>query len=146
MFRFRNYITDIKCLWNDKTVLSNIWLHDNEFKKSKLRKNFMAIHHFMVSQLELKLPKRWSSYFISFDIVHINLSGNKLRLFLPSGHDTVSDKLLKLFLNSFVCWMPIGLFCFSNHTIKNKLHFKYAIKLRWSPIYSNHDTIHCKTV
>ena len=62
----------------------------------------MAIHHFMVLQLELKLQKRWTSYFISFDIVHINLSGNKLRLFLPSGHDTVSDKLLKLFFE-FLC-------------------------------------------
>ena len=110
MFKFRNYITDIKCLWN-KTVLSNIRLHDIEFKKSKLKKNFMAIHHFMVLQLELKLPKRWSSYFISFDIVHINLSGNKLRLFLPSGHDTVSDKLLKLF------WIPLSVECPSDYSV-----------------------------
>ena len=57
----------------------------------------------MVLQRELKLKKRWTSYFISCNILHINLSGNKLRLFLPSGHDAVSDKLLNFFLNSFVC-------------------------------------------
>ena len=105
----------------------------------------MDIHQFMVLRRELKLKKRWNSYFISCNILHINLSGNKLRLFLPSGHDTVSDKLLKLFLNSFVCWMPIGLFCFSNHTIENKLHFKYVIKLHWISIYWYHDSIYCKT-